>query len=320
VTERVPSYRLAGKRIWVAGSSGMVGRAISRQLENENCELISVGRERLDLRRQSDVEDWMAETRPQAIFLAAAKVGGIMASQTFPADFLYDNLMIESNIIHAAHRIGVEKLMFLGSSCIYPRNAAQPITEDALLTGALEPSNEWYAIAKIAGIKLCQAYRRQFGSDFVSAMPTNLYGEHDNFDLQTSHVIPALIAKTHAAKTKGAAALDVWGTGTPRRDFLYVDDAAAAIVYLMQHYSDEQHLNVGAGRDISIGELSALICEVVGFQGGLNFLTDKPDGTPLKKLDTSRLSALGWQARIGLREGITRTYDWYCEQLANPNR
>lgn len=313
--ERSSLYDLAGKRIWIAGMSGMVGSAIARHLENENCDLISVSSAELDLRRQSDVEDWMAENKPQCIFLAAAKVGGISANQTFPADFIYDNLMIETNIIHAAYKLGVEKLLFLGSSCIYPTNSEQPIKEEALLTGVLEPTNEWYAISKIAGIKLCQAYRKQFSCDFISAMPTNLYGENDNFDLQTSHVIPALISKAHRAKEQGEETLSVWGTGNPRRDFLHVDDAAEALIFLMKNYSEESHINVGAGRDISIKELSLLISEIVGFEGKLTFQTDKPDGTLLKKLDPSHLAALGWSANIRLRDGIAKTYNWYRNNL-----
>lgn len=258
----------------------------------------------------------MAENRPHALFLAAAKVGGIDANRTYPADFIYDNLMMEANIIHAAYKNSVEKLLFLGSSCIYPKQTEQPITEEALLTGVLEPTNEAYAIAKIAGIRLCQAYRTQHGCDFISAMPTNLYGENDNFDLQTSHVIPALIAKAHQAKQAGDPVMDVWGTGKPRRDFLYVDDAAEALVHLMKNYSDELHINVGAGRDISIEELSMLICDVVGFEGELRFQTDMPDGTLLKKLDTTRLAELGWQAKFGLREGIEKTYACYQSSLA----
>ena len=291
----------------------MVGSAISRQLSSEDCELVSVGRKELDLRRQSELEDWLFENKPQAIFLAAAKVGGIMANDTYPADFIYDNLMIEANIIHAAHKTGVEKLLFLGSSCIYPKHAEQPIKEEALLCGPLEPTNEWYAIAKITGIKLCQAYRKQYGCDFISAMPTNLYGQNDNFDLLSSHVIPALMAKIHAAKQQGDDHFDVWGTGAPRREFLHVDDAAQAMIFLMKNYSDLSHVNVGAGIDITIKELALLISDVVGFKGEIKFLTDKPDGTMLKKLDVTRLSDIGWMAQTGLREGLAQTYDWYCK-------
>jgi GDP-L-fucose synthase len=311
-----PLYDLAGKRVWVAGHRGMVGSALVRRLEREGCEVLTAGREDADLTRQTETEAWMAESKPQAVFLAAATVGGIMANDTRPAEFIYDNLMIEANIIHAAWRCGVEKLLFLGSSCIYPKFAPQPMAEDALLTGELEPTNQWYAVAKIAGIKLCQAYRRQYGCDFISAMPTNLYGPNDNFDLASSHVLPALIAKAHAAKMSGASALEVWGTGKPRREFLHVDDAADACVFLMKHYSAEGHINVGTGSDIPIGELAALICEIVGYTGGIAYLADKPDGTPVKRLDVSALAKLGWSARIGLREGIGETWRWYRARQA----
>jgi len=304
-------YRLDGKRVWVAGHRGMVGSALCRRLAVENCEILAVGRDRVDLCRQTEVEDWMAETRPQAVFLAAATVGGILANDTRPAAFLYDNLMIEANIIHAAWRVGVEKLLFLGSSCIYPKFAPQPLSEDALLTGDLEPTNQWYAIAKIAGIKLCQAYRRQHGCDFISAMPTNLYGEHDNFDLATSHVMPALIAKAHRAKENGEPTVEVWGTGKPRREFLYVDDAADALVHLMTRYSGEVHINVGSGSDISIAELVTLVCDIVGFRGEVCYRTDRPDGTPVKRLDVSRLRDIGWVAKTRLEDGIRSTYAWY---------
>jgi GDP-L-fucose synthase len=313
-SEPTPLYDLKGKRVWVAGHRGMVGSALVRRLEAEGCEILTAGRNDADLIRQQETEAWMAEARPQAIFLAAARVGGILANNTYPAEFIYDNLMIEANIIHAAWQNGVEKLLFLGSSCIYPKLAPQPMAEDALLTGELEPTNQWYAVAKIAGIKLCQAYRRQYGCDFISAMPTNLYGPNDNFDLASSHVLPALIAKAHAAKMEGRTALEVWGTGKPRREFLHVDDAADACVFLMKHYSGDGHVNVGTERDILIGELAAMVCEIVGFEGDISYLTDKPDGTPVKRLDVSRLAELGWTAGIGLREGIERTYRWYLTQ------
>ncbi len=308
-------YPLKDKRVWVAGQTGMVGSALVRRLQSAQCEVLSADRTTVDLCRQTEVEAWLADNRPDAIFLAAAKVGGILANSTFPAAFLYENLMIEANVIHAAQATGVEKLMLLGSSCIYPKHAAQPITEDAMLTGPLEPTNEWYAIAKIAGVKLCQAYRRQFGSDFISVMPPNLYGEHDTFDLQSSHVLPALMAKAHMAKMQGDPHLEVWGTGAPRREFLHVDDAAAALVFLMQVYSGEAPVNVGTGSDLSIRELAEMICDVVGYKGGLQFLTDKPDGTQLKRLDVSVLTELGWHPRIALRDGIERTYRWYCQTL-----
>lgn len=313
-SEPAPHYDLKGKRVWVAGHRGMVGSAIVRRLETEGCEILTAGRDVADLARQEQTEAWIAAARPDAIFLAAATVGGILANDTRPAEFIYDNLMIEANIVHAAWRTGVEKLLFLGSSCIYPKFAPQPMAEDALLTGELEPTNQWYAVAKIAGIKLCQAYRRQYGCDFISAMPTNLYGPNDNFDLASSHVLPALLAKAHAAKLSGAAALEVWGTGRPRREFLHVDDAADACVFLMKYYSGEGHINVGTGDDIPIADLAALICDIVGYEGDIAYLADKPDGTPVKRLDVSTLSRLGWNARIGLREGIEQTWRWYQQE------
>jgi GDP-L-fucose synthase len=289
----------------------MVGSAIVRRLAEENCEVLSIGREDVDLRRQVEVEEWMDKVRPDAVFVPAATVGGILANDTRPAEFLYDNLLIEANLIDAAWRVGVEKLLFLGSSCIYPQLAPQPITEDALLTGPLEPTNQWYAVAKIAGIKLCQAYRRQYGCDFISAMPTNLYGIGDNFDLQSSHVLPALMAKMHAAKQSGDKSVSVWGTGTPRREFLFVDDCADALVFLMKNYSEEGHINVGAGTDISILELAELVRSIVGFEGDIVMDTSKPDGTPRKLMDVSRLSALGWRAQTDLKAGIREVYRWY---------
>lgn len=307
-------FRLEGRRVWVAGHRGMVGSAICRALTGRDVQLITADRARLDLRRQSDVEAWMAETRPEAVFLAAAKVGGILANASAPADFLYDNLAIEANVIAAAHRLGVAKLLFLGSTCIYPKFAEQPIREDSLLTGALEPTNEWYAIAKIAGLKLAEAYRVQHGADFISAMPTNLYGPHDNFHPTGSHVVPALIRRLHEAKQEGRDEVVIWGTGTPRREFLHVDDLAAACVFLMEHYSDRAHLNVGTGEDVTIRELAELIASVVGWSGRLVFDTTKPDGTPRKVTDVARLRALGWAPRIGLEPGLRETYAWY---LAN---
>ena len=300
-------YDLAGKRIYVAGHRGMVGSAIVRRLAQEPCEILTALRE-VDLREQAAVRAWFAANTPDVVVVAAAKVGGILANDTLPAEFLYDNLMIEANLIEAARHAAVGKLLFLGSSCIYPRLAPQPMSEDALLTGPLEPTNEWYAIAKIAGIKLCQAYRRQYGCDFISAMPTNLYGPGDNYDLKGSHVLPALIRKAHEAKTAGAESIEVWGTGTPRREFLHVDDLADASVFLLKSYSAEEHVNIGCGSDVTIAELAELVCRVVGFEGRLEFRSDKPDGTPRKLLDTSRLSAAGWQPRIGLEEGLAATY------------
>ena len=307
------AYELSGKRIWVAGHTGMVGGACVRRLQAEDCSVLTAGRATVDLRRQSEVEDYLAEARPDAVVLAAAKVGGIHANATRPADFLYDNLAIETNVIEAARRVGVEKLLFLGSSCIYPRDAAQPISEDALLTGPLEPTNEGYAVAKIAGIKLCQAYRRQHGCDFVSAMPTNLYGPGDNFDPTQSHVIPGLMRRMHDAKVEGASRFTVWGSGRPRREFLYVDDLADAVVHLLRHWSDETPINVGVGEDLPIAELAARIAEVVGFRGELAFDTAMPDGTPRKLLDTARLSALGWRPRTSLHEGLRTTYQWFLD-------
>lgn len=301
-------YSLANKRVWVAGHRGMVGGALVRRLAGEGCEVVTAGRDIVDLKDQAAVRSWMADVRPQAIFLAAAKVGGILANDTYPADFLYDNLMIEANIIEAAFREDVEKLCFLGSSCIYPKFAPQPITEDSLLTGPLEPTNEWYAIAKIAGIKLSQAYRRQHGRDFISAMPTNLYGPGDNFDLNSSHVMPALIRKAHEAKLAGAQSIEIWGTGTPRREFLHVDDCADACVFLMQNYSDAEHVNVGSGEDVTILELTRLVCDVVGFEGEITHDLSRPDGTPRKLMSGDKIRSLGWAPRIGLREGIEDAY------------
>jgi GDP-L-fucose synthase len=306
-------YALRGKRVWVAGHHGMVGSAIVRRLVAEDCHVLAVARERVDLRRQEQVESWMEEARPQAVFLAAAKVGGILANDSRPAEFIYDNLAIEANIIEASRRFGVEKLLFLGSSCIYPRLAPQPMREEALLTGPLEPTNQWYAIAKIAGIKLCQAYRRQYGCDFISAMPTNLYGPGDNFDLTSSHVLPALMAKAHASKGLRTPVLEVWGSGRPRREFLHVDDLADAAVHLMRHYDGEDAINVGTGTDITIAELAELVCETVGFRGRIRFDDSKPDGTPRKLLDVGRLEALGWRARTDLGAGLAATYRWFVE-------
>ena len=311
------SYDLGGKRVWVAGHRGMVGSAIARRLATEGCEILTVGRAAVDLRRQAETEDWMAEARPDAVFLAAATVGGILANDSRPAEFLYDNLAVETNIIEAARRTGVTKLLLLGSSCIYPRLAEQPMTEAALLTGPLEPTNQWYAIAKIAGIKLCQAYRQQYGLDFISAMPTNLYGPGDNFDLMSSHVVPALLRKAHEAKASGRNALEIWGSGEPRREFLYVDDCADALVHLMKVYSGEAHINVGVGEDVTIRERAETVAKVVGFEGAIDCDVSKPDGTPRKLLDVSRLTALGWTARTGLEEGLRRSYDWYRANMAD---
>jgi len=310
------SYTLAGKRVWVAGHRGMVGAAVARQLEQEKCTILTVGRDRLDLRDGAAVTAWMTSEKPQAVILAAAKVGGIGANNSWPADFLYDNLAIENAIIHGAFHTGVEKLLFLGSSCIYPKFAPQPICEDALLTGPLEPTNEWYAIAKIAGIKLCQAYRRQYGCDFISAMPTNLYGPGDNFDLTSSHVIPALIRKAHEAKASQASTMTIWGTGTPRREFLHVDDCASALVFLLKTYSEDSHVNVGSGTDVTIDELARLVMQAVGFEGALEHDTTKPDGTPRKLMSSEKLVAMGWRPGISLPEGLKSTYQWFLANRA----
>lgn len=304
-------YELAGKRVWVAGHKGMVGAALVRRLAAEDCNVVTTEGRSVDFRRQIEVESFMSEARAHAVIVAAAKVGGILANDTCPADFLYDNLMIESNIIAAAAKGGVEKLLFLGSSCIYPKMAPQPITEDALLTGPLEPTNQWYALAKIAGIKLCQAYRQQHGCDFIAAMPTNLYGPGDNFDLQRSHVLPALIRKAHEAKARGEAIVSVWGTGTPRREFLHVDDCADALVFLLKNYSGAKHVNVGSGTDIAIRDLAQLVCRIVGFSGEIVFDTSKPDGTPRKLMNSEYFHAMGWAPKIGLEEGISATYRWF---------
>jgi GDP-L-fucose synthase len=294
----------------------MVGSALVRRLKSAACEILTVGSREVDLRRQAPTEAWLEAARPDVAVVAAATVGGILANDTRPAEFLYDNMMIEGNLIEAARRSGVKKLLFLGSSCIYPRLAEQPMAEDALLTGSLEPTNQWYAIAKIAGLKLCAAYRRQYGCDFISAQPTNLYGPGDTYDLQASHVIPALIAKTHRAKLTGAAEVEIWGTGKPRREFLHVDDLADALVFLLERYSDESHINVGWGDDVTIAELAALIAEVVGFRGKLHYATEKPDGMPRKMLDVTRLERMGWRPRITLRDGLADAYHWFVDNAA----
>ena len=286
-----------------------------RRLGREECEVMTADRAEVDLRRQEEIESWLETRRPDAVFVAAATAGGILANSTRPAEFLYDNLAIAGNVIEAARRAGVAKLLYLGSSCIYPRLAPQPIPEDALLTGPLEPTNEWYAVAKIAGLKLCAAYRRQYGSDFISAQPTNLYGPGDTYDLRESHVVPALILKMHQAKAAGEETVEIWGTGKPRREFLHVDDLADALVFLMERYSDEEHVNVGRGEDVSIAELVALVAEVVGYGGDFRYETDLPDGMPRKLLDVSRLTNLGWRAGIELREGLEDAYRWFVENV-----
>lgn len=309
------TYDLKNKRIWVAGHRGMVGGALVRRLGREGCEVVTAGRDVVDLVDQRAVQGWMAGARPDAVVIAAARVGGIQANATRPVDFLYDNLMIEANIIHAAHDAGVERVLFLGSSCIYPKLAPQPIPEDSLLTGPLEPTNEWYAIAKIAGIKLIQAYRQQYGHDWISAMPTNLYGPGDNYDLETSHVLPALLRKVHEAKLRGDSEVVVWGSGTPLREFLHADDLADALVFLLKHYSDAAHINVGSGVEVTIRELAEIISEVVGYEARLVFDSTKPDGTPRKLIDSGRLHDLGWNEARPLRTGIAQTYaDWLAAE------
>jgi GDP-L-fucose synthase len=301
-------------RIYVAGHRGLVGSAIVRMLRTQGFEnILTAGRDQLDLRDQAAVNYWFKDHRPEYVFLVAGKVGGILANSTFPADFLYDNLMIHATTIHASYRQGVEKLLYLGSSCIYPRMSPQPISEDSLLTGLLEPTNEMYAIAKIAGIKMCEAYRSQYGCNFISAMPTNLYGPGDNFDLASGHVLPAMIRKFHEAKVSDEAAVTIWGTGTPRREFLHVDDLAAACLFLMQKYEGLSHINVGTGQDITIARLAELVGSIVYPEARLVFDTTKPDGTPRKVLDTNALNELGFQPRVGLREGIAETYGWFIE-------
>jgi GDP-L-fucose synthase len=300
--------------VFVAGHKGLVGSAICRRLAADGIEPLVATRAELDLTDQAAVDAWFSDNQVDEVYLSAAKVGGIHANDTYPAEFLRDNLAIQTNIIHAAWKNGVRKLLFLGSSCIYPKLAPQPMPEDSLLTGPLELTNEWYAIAKIAGIKMCQAYRKQYGFDAISVMPTNLYGPGDNFDLENSHVLPALMRKFHEAKEAGAESVTVWGTGSPRREFLHVDDLADACVFLMQSYSSDEIVNVGWGKDISIAELAELMGSIVGFEGALEFDRSKPDGTPRKLLDTTRLSALGWTPSISLEDGIRQTYDWYLAQ------
>ena len=309
-------FELAGKRVWVAGHNGMVGSAIVQRLATEKCDILKVDRRSLDLTRQADVEAWMTRENPDAVIIAAARVGGILANDSHPVEFLTDNLQIQTNIIATAHAIGVCKLLFLGSSCVYPRLAPQPLKEESLFTGPLEPTNQWYAVAKIAGIRQCQAYRRAHQRNFISAMPTNLYGPGDNFDLQSSHVLPALIVKAHRAKTEGARELNLWGSGTPRREFLHVDDLADACVFLVKNYSENEHINVGYGCDLTIRELAEMVAETVGFTGTFACDSTKPDGMPQKLLDCSRLTQAGWNPSISLREGIASTYDWYREHVA----
>lgn len=304
---------LSKQKIFVAGHEGMVGSAVVRRLAQEGITPVTAPRGELDLRDQAAVRLFMERTRPDVVINAAAKIGGIQANDTQPVDFIYDNMMIGANLVEAAHRNDVKKLLLMGSSCIYPRLAPQPMVEDALLTGPLEPTNEWHAVAKIAGIKLCQAYRKQYGRDFISCQPTNLYGPNDNFDLANSHVLPALLRKAHDAKQANAAQMVVWGTGRPRREFLHVDDLADALVFLVRNYSDAIPLNIGWGDDIEIGEVARLLAKIVGFEGELVFDTTKPDGAPRKLLDTTRLSALGWKPKIALEDGLRAYYDWFLD-------
>ncbi|MBQ0820462.1 MULTISPECIES: GDP-L-fucose synthase [Microvirga] len=308
-------YPLVGKRVWVAGHTGMVGSAVTRALTTEGCEIVVADRRKLDLTRQEEVRHFLSQSKPHAVIMAAAKVGGILANDTAPADFIYQNLMIEANVIEASFRYGVEKLLFLGSSCIYPKFASQPIKEEALLSGPLEPTNQWYATAKIAGIKLCQAFRMQYGVDFISAMPTNLYGPRDNYDLMASHVVPALIRKAHDAKTRNLDRMTIWGSGTPRREFLYSEDCADAVVFLLKHYSEAEHINIGFGSDMTIIELARLICNVVGFKGDIGLDRSKPDGTPRKLLSSEKLLSMGWRPKTSFEVGLARSYEWFISNV-----
>jgi GDP-L-fucose synthase len=308
-------YNLTGKRVWVAGHRGMVGSASVRRLRRERCDLLTVSRQELDLRRQKDVEDWMRVWRPDAVLIAGATVGGIHANRIRPADFIYDNLAIATNIIHAAAEIGVEKLLFLGSSCIYPKHCPQPMTEDQLLSGPLEPTNRWYAIAKLAGMLMAEAYRAQYGMDCIAALPTNLYGPGDNFDPEHGHVIPALLHKLHTAKLRGARTVEIWGTGRPRREFLHVDDLADALVHLIEHYNGDAPVNIGSGEEVTIAELADLAAGVVGYRGNLVYNTTMPDGAPRKLLDRTRMNELGWRPRIPLLQGLRDAYACYLRQL-----
>jgi GDP-L-fucose synthase len=312
-------FNLSGKKVWVAGHLGMVGSSLMRRLASEDCEIVAASRSELDLSRQNEVESFVCKQKPDAIIIAAAKVGGILANSSYPANFIFENLQIATNIIGAAHLHNVKKVTYLGSSCIYPKLAPQPIAEESLLTGPLEPTNEWYAVAKIAGIKLCAAFRKQYGRDYISCMPTNLYGPNDNFDLNSSHVLPALIAKAHAAKKANAKTFSIWGSGTPFREFMHVDDCADAIVFLTKYYSGDGHINVGTGEEVSIKTLAEAVKHAVGLEAELLFDTSKPDGTPRKLMDSGRLRALGFRHRISLQKGIASTYGWYCDrELAKP--
>jgi GDP-L-fucose synthase len=311
-------FDVHGKRVYVAGHRGMVGSALVRRLAREDCQILTVSRSEVDLRNQQAVDRWFDEHRPDVVFLAAARVGGIYANNAQPGDFLYDNLALQTNLIEAARRVQVAKLLFFGSSCIYPRLAPQPMPESCLLTGSLEPTNQWYAIAKIAGLKLCEAYRRQYGCDFISVMPTNLYGPGDNFDPLTSHVLAALIVKIDDAVRCGHDRVVIWGTGTPRREFLHVDDLADAAVFLIKNWSSDEHINIGTGQDLSVAELARTIARIIGFEGNFVFDPSKPDGTPRKLLDVAKLNALGWRYRTDLESGIRQTYDWYRREKVLP--
>jgi GDP-L-fucose synthase len=304
----ISAFNLTGKRVFVAGHTGMAGSAIVRRLRQESCTVLVADRHELDLTRQDQTERYLSAARPDVVIMAAGRVGGILANDQYPVNFLADNLVMALNCIHASHLVDVQKLLFLGSSCIYPKFAKQPMREDQMLTGELEPTNEWYAVAKIAGIKLCEAYRRQYSRDFISVMPTNLYGPGDNYHPEHSHVVAALIRRFHEAKLKNASTVVVWGTGSPRREFLYVDDFADACVFILRNYSSEQFINIGFGEDITIAEFARTVAEIVGFQGKISYDTSKPDGTPRKLLDNSRLSAMGWKAKISLQEGLTKAY------------
>jgi len=311
-------FDVHGKRVYVAGHRGMVGSALVRRLAREDCQILTASRSEVDLRNQQAVDRWFDEHRPDVVFLAAARVGGIYANNAQPGDFLYDNLALQTNLIEAARRVQVAKLLFFGSSCIYPRLAPQPMPESCLLTGSLEPTNQWYAIAKIAGLKLCEAYRRQYGCDFISVMPTNLYGPGDNFDPLTSHVLAALIVKIDDAVRCGHDRVVIWGTGTPRREFLHVDDLADAAVFLIKNWSSDEHINIGTGQDLSVAELARTIARIIGFEGNFVFDPSKPDGTPRKLLDVAKLNALGWRYRTDLESGIRQTYDWYRREKVLP--
>jgi GDP-L-fucose synthase len=311
-------FDVHGKRVYVAGHRGMVGSALVRRLAREDCQILTASRSEVDLRNQQAVDRWFDEHRPDVVFVAAARVGGIYANNAQPGDFLYDNLALQTNLIEAARRVQVAKLLFFGSSCIYPRLAPQPMPESCLLTGSLEPTNQWYAIAKIAGLKLCEAYRRQYGCDFISVMPTNLYGPGDNFDPLTSHVLAALIVKIDDAVRCGHDRVVIWGTGTPRREFLHVDDLADAAVFLIKNWSSDEHINIGTGQDLSVAELARTIARIIGFEGNFVFDPSKPDGTPRKLLDVAKLNALGWRYRTDLESGIRQTYDWYRREKVLP--